>query len=68
MFKRYQQLKVQKYYPNEVIEVYYLADYLGHTNQKGDGIVTKLICQVIDTDKIYHIEASDIVGIIDGVN
>lgn len=67
MFKLYQKLKVRQPHTAEIIEVYYLAEYLGHSSIKSDYIVTKIICSDTISNKIYHIDASKIIDIIDNL-
>jgi hypothetical protein len=49
------------------MKVYFLADYIGYSRYSNPYPITIIICQEIDTNTVYHIEASDIIGIIDGV-
>ncbi len=67
MFLRYQQLIVNKPLSSIEIKVYYLTNYIGYSRYSNPYPITIMICKEIDSDTIYHIEASDIVGIIDGV-
>ena len=67
MFKKYQKLIVNKPLSNIEMKVYFLADYIGYSRYSNPYPITIIICQEIDTNTVYHIEASDIVGIIDGV-
>jgi len=67
MFKKYQKLIVNKPLSNIEMKVYFLADYIGYSRYSNPYPITIIICQEIDTNTVYHIEASDIIGIIDGV-
>lgn len=57
MFLRYQKL----YITDVDTPVYYLAHYINNE-------CTIIICEVISSKKIIHTKATEIVGIIDGVN
>jgi len=67
MFKRYQKLIVRYPLSNIEMKVYFLANYIGYSSYSKVNPITIMICKEIDSDTIYHIEASDILGIIDGV-
>ena len=67
MFKKYQKLIVNFPLSNIEMKVYFLADYIGYSKYSNANSITFIICQELDTNTVYHIEASDIVGIIDGV-
>jgi|LakMenE18May11ns_1017448.scaffolds.fasta_scaffold8693526_2 hypothetical protein len=68
MFLKYQKLIVNKPLSSIEMKVYYLADYIGYSKYSNPYPITFIICQELDTDIIYHIEASDIIGIIDKVD
>ncbi len=68
MFKLYQRLKVRQPHTAEIIEVYYLADYIGHSTLKSIVPITRIICSEIVTNQVYHIDANKIIDIVEGVN
>lgn len=69
MFKRYQKLIVNNTRNNFTMEVYFLAEYLGYAfTVKANYPTTMIICENINTKEIFHIKASDIVDIIDGID
>jgi hypothetical protein len=67
MFKKYQKLLIRKFYTDEIIEVYYLADYIGTTFKSSSYTQeTILLCQTYDLE-ILHLPASHIVNILTNV-
>lgn len=68
MFKLYQRLKVRQPDTAEIIEVYYLANYIGHSTLKSTVPITRIICSEIVSNKLYHVDANKIIDIIEGVN